>query len=220
MKITGLLAVFAVLSLIIAPAISQPSLKGCACEPRDCQAKSAENCCAKSQEGCISPVCACAGLVSSYSGMDYFDPAYFHSNSGRSTSHSSSGKDSRGRVSSGNAPPPFSPLSAAATDYVGPPEPGCGGISPAFGKACLPGAGIRRPPDAKGHHQPNRSSSQDGEICPGPAQRRRDAGGALLLSRCAAEPLPPSWNGYEVKPSSPSSMLAFSIKRSLFWLCS
>ena len=123
MKITGLLAAFAVLSLIIAPAISQPSLRGCACEPRDCQGKSAENCCAKSQESCISPGCACADLVSSYSGMDYFDPAYFHSNSGKSASRSSPGKDSRGQVGSGNAPPPFSPLSAAATDYVGPPDP-------------------------------------------------------------------------------------------------
>ncbi len=54
MKIISLLGAFAVLSLMIVPAFSQPSLKGCACMPGDCPGKPAENCCSKSSDNHIS----------------------------------------------------------------------------------------------------------------------------------------------------------------------
>jgi len=120
MKITSLLGAFAVLSLIIVPAFSQPSLKGCACILGDCHGKPAENCCSKSSDNCISLSCTCPGLIASYSGMEYYDPdnSYFSKNGSRSLAR----PGFAGLASSNNAGRFFS-ASPFAPNNSGPPDP-------------------------------------------------------------------------------------------------
>lgn len=120
MKIISLLGAFAVLSLIMAPAFSQPSLKGCACMPEDCHGKLLDNCCDKSRDNCISLSCTCPGLSASYSGMEYYDPGY--SNYGKSSSRSPVRPGSSGLISSSNSGS-FSPMLQVAPNNAGPPDP-------------------------------------------------------------------------------------------------
>ena len=120
MKIISLLGAFAVLSLMIVPAFSQPILKGCACMPGDCHGKCAENSCSKSSDNRISLSCTCAGLIASYSGMEYYDPDYSYISKSGSRSLARSG--SNGLTSSSNAGAP-SNVFPVASNNVGPPDP-------------------------------------------------------------------------------------------------
>jgi hypothetical protein len=122
MKIISLLGTLAVLSLIIVPVLSQPSLTGCACMPGDCPGKPAENCCSKSTDNRISQSCTCLGRIVSYSGVEYYDPEY--SSSSRSVSRSSARQEFAGPASSNNAGA-FSHVFPVATSSsnVGPPDP-------------------------------------------------------------------------------------------------
>lgn len=120
MKITSLLGAFAVLSLIIIPAFSQPSLKGCACMPGDCHGKPADNCCSKSSDNCITPSCICSGQIASYSGMEYYDPGY--SNFSKSGSRPPARPGSSGLTNSSNAGT-LSYVFPVAPNNVGPPDP-------------------------------------------------------------------------------------------------
>ena len=119
MNTISLFGAFAVLSLIIVPAFSQPSLKGCACTPKDCHGKTAENCCSKSTDNCISLSCTCSGQIASYSGVEYYDPEY--------SSFSRSGARSPARQSSevqlvSDVGASFS-ASPTAQNSIGPPDP-------------------------------------------------------------------------------------------------
>ena len=126
-KIISLLEAFAVLSLMMAPAFSQPSLSGCACMPEDCQGKPVENSCSKASDICCSSlncaytgICTCTGLTASYPGMEYYDPGY--SQFGKSSSHSPARPGSSGLPSSSNAGASF-PASLLAAENTGPPDP-------------------------------------------------------------------------------------------------
>ena len=120
MKIISLLGALAVLSLMIAPALSQPSLKGCACMPGDCSGKSAENSCSKTHDNRISMSCTCPGQIASYSGMEYYDPGYSYFSKSGSRSPARSG--SNGLTSSINTGS-FSSIFPIALNNVGPPDP-------------------------------------------------------------------------------------------------
>ncbi|MCX6677588.1 MAG: helix-turn-helix domain-containing protein [Methanothrix sp.] len=120
MKIISLLGAFAVLSIMIVPVFSQPSLKGCACMPRDCHGKPAENCCSTSSDNCISLSCTCPGQIASYSGMEYYDPEY--SSFSRSGSRSPVRPGFAGPASSNNAGA-LSHVFPVAPNNVGPPDP-------------------------------------------------------------------------------------------------
>jgi hypothetical protein len=122
MKIISLLGAFAVLSLIIVPAFAQPSLKGCACMREDCPAKTENNCCNQSSNSRISMGCTCPDQVASYSGIDYYDPAYSHFS--RSGSRSPARQGFAVPAVSSNAGAFCSGLSSAAnSNNVGPPDP-------------------------------------------------------------------------------------------------
>lgn len=121
MKIISLLGAFAVLSLIMSSAFSQPSLKGCACMPEDCHGEPVENCCSEAQDiCCTSPSCTCPGLTASYPGMQYYDPGY--SQFGKSSSRSPVRPESRCLASSCNAGGLFQ-ASLVAADNTRPPDP-------------------------------------------------------------------------------------------------
>lgn len=115
MKMNNLIGVLAVISLLVAPAFSQPILKGCECMMEDCPGKLAENCCSKSSNN-ISTICSCTSIAS-YSGLEYCDAGY--SNFSKTRTKRSSFSDRTG-TSNDDA---FSPISAAASDKVGPPDP-------------------------------------------------------------------------------------------------
>ena len=119
MKIISLLGTFAVLCLIIAPAFSQPSLKGCACMPGDCNGKPAENSCSKSSDNRVSLSCTCPGQIASYSGMEYYDPGYSYISKSGSRSPARPGLN--GLTSSHNAGAFFS-ASLVAQNSIGPPD--------------------------------------------------------------------------------------------------
>ena len=120
MKIIMLLGIFAVLSLIMVPAFSQPILKDCACMPEDCNGKLAENCCSKSNDNRISLSCTCPAQIVSYSGMDYYDPGYSYFS--KSGSRSSARPGSNGLTSSSNAGA-LTYVVPVAPKNAGPPDP-------------------------------------------------------------------------------------------------
>ena len=119
MKVISILGAIAVLSLMMIPAFSQPSLKGCACISWDCHKKPAENCCSKSSNNCISLSCSCPGQIASFSGMDYYDPgnSYF----GKSSSRSSVKPDATNLAGSNDISTIY-PVFPIATNNVGPPD--------------------------------------------------------------------------------------------------
>ncbi len=120
MKIIRLLGIFAVPSLIMVPAFSQPSLKSCACMPDDCHGKSAENCCNKSSDNRISMSCTCPGLIASYSGVEYYDPGYSYFSKRGARSPANPG--SNGLTSSINVGL-SSLMFPVAPNNAGPPDP-------------------------------------------------------------------------------------------------
>ena len=120
MKTISLLGAFAVLSLIIVPAFSQPSLKGCECMPGDCHGKPAKDSCSKSSDNHISLSCTCPDQIASYSGMEYYDPGYSYIS--KSGSRSLTRLGSNGLTISSNAGAFFS-ASPVAQNSIGPPDP-------------------------------------------------------------------------------------------------
>jgi hypothetical protein len=120
MKIISLLGAFAVLCLIIMPAISQPDRKGCTCMPRDCHEKPAENCCSKSPDNRISLSCTCPGQIAAYTGMEYYNPGYSYFSKSGSRSFSRSGSNDLTISDNAGA---FSNVFPVALNNVGPPDP-------------------------------------------------------------------------------------------------
>lgn len=120
MKIIRLLGIFAILSLIMVPAFSQPILKSCACMPDDCHGKPAENCCSKSNDNRISLICTCPGQIASYSGIEYYDSGYSYFS--KSGSRSPARPGSNGLTSSSNAGA-LTYVVPVAPRNAGPPDP-------------------------------------------------------------------------------------------------
>jgi DNA-binding transcriptional ArsR family regulator len=120
MKIIRLIDIFAVLSLIMVPAFSQPILKSCECMPDDCHGKPAENCCGKSNDNRISLICTCPGQIASYSGMEYYDIGYSYFSKSGSRSPPRSG--SNGLTSTNNAGELTYAIPVAPRN-AGPPDP-------------------------------------------------------------------------------------------------
>jgi hypothetical protein len=121
MKIISLLGALAVLSLMMTPAFSQPSLSGCACMPEDCQGKPVGNSCSKASDICCTSLkCTCPGMNASYPEMQYYDPGYSHFI--KSSSRSPVRPGSSGLTVSSNAGASF-PASLPAADNIGPPDP-------------------------------------------------------------------------------------------------
>lgn len=125
MNLRSVFGAFAILSLIIVPAISQPGMNGCECTQRDCHVKAAMDCCSKSPEGCFSQICTCSGLGLSYFWTDYCDPSYFSvgksgsRSSGIPGSRASEISDKSAALSQGH---PIAAAIASASKNTGPPD--------------------------------------------------------------------------------------------------
>jgi hypothetical protein len=120
MSFIRLLGILGVLSLIMVPAFSQPSLKRCECMPDDCHGERAENYCCNSSENSISQSCTCPGLITSFSGTDYYDPGYSY--------FSKSGARYTTRSGSNDLTIPINDVSISSTfpvaaNHAGPPDP-------------------------------------------------------------------------------------------------
>ena len=120
MKIISLLGILAVLSFMIVPAFSQPNLGSCFCMPDDCHGNSEEDCCSRSSDSSIFPGCACTGIMTSYSGMEYYDPGYSYLSKRNTRSPARTGQD--GLTGSVNIELP-SLISSVAPNNAGPPDP-------------------------------------------------------------------------------------------------
>ncbi len=120
MMIIRLLGAFAVICLILMPAFSQPSLKGCTCMHDDCHEKTSNCCQGKSTDNRISMSCACDIQMVSFSGLDWCDSGYSYF--GKSSSRSPARPGSNGLTSSSNSGA-FPLVFPVASNNVGPPDP-------------------------------------------------------------------------------------------------
>jgi DNA-binding transcriptional ArsR family regulator len=85
--IKRLLVIFAVLSLLVAPTLSEKATKSCACPSSGCHGSHGMNCCDKPQDAPSSyQRCICLGQIASFSGLEFYDPgeSYFGKSSSRS----------------------------------------------------------------------------------------------------------------------------------------
>lgn len=85
--IKRLLVIFAVLCLLVAPALSEKATKSCACPSGGCHGSHGMNCCDKPQDAPSSyQKCICLGQITSFSGLELYDPgeSYFGKSSSRS----------------------------------------------------------------------------------------------------------------------------------------
>lgn len=101
MRITALIGAIGVLCLLTAQALSLPELSGCQCRESDCKKTATSDPCNKGADCRLMKSCACAGLVSFYSGTNNFDPESTGFGAGRASSASKNG--SRGQSGSGGA---------------------------------------------------------------------------------------------------------------------
>jgi len=77
MIITRLLGVLAVISLLMAPVLSEQITKTCTCTSAGCHSSNGMSCCGSKQDStCFSQACHCPNLVSPPSNMDIYDPGY------------------------------------------------------------------------------------------------------------------------------------------------
>lgn len=119
-NITRLLGALAVLSLLMAPALSEQTIKTCTCAGEDCTGSIGMSCCsdAHPDDSRNLRVCDCPGEISPSTSMDVYDPAYAYSGEsssrtysrhGPSTSSSGSAAESKysgsSPVYSNNGPP-------------------------------------------------------------------------------------------------------------------
>ncbi len=92
MKIVKWFAALAVLSLLLAPALSAHTVTGCACTSGGCNSSHVANCCSKcSEESCYSQGYPCHCYISSFP-CDVSDPGYSYFSQSSSRSH---GRESR-----------------------------------------------------------------------------------------------------------------------------
>ena len=93
MIITRLLGVLAVISLLMAPALSEQITKTCTCTSVGCHSSKGLSCCCESKQDstCFSEGCHCPNLVSSSSSMDLYDPGYSYFGESSSRTYSRQG---------------------------------------------------------------------------------------------------------------------------------
>ena len=122
MKSINLLVILAILSLLVAPALSVPTGKTCACMSGCCSGSNGMNCCSKTPDGpCSSQMCACPARISSSSSIEIYDLGYSYLGKGSSRPEGKEGAwavspyPGRGRI----YPSAFSNHS----NDVGPPDP-------------------------------------------------------------------------------------------------
>jgi DNA-binding transcriptional ArsR family regulator len=85
MMIIRLLGTLAVLSLLMAPALSEHTAKVCTCTSGGCHGSNGMNCCGKcSNESCISQACACSSQISLSSSIEVYDLSYSYLGKGSS----------------------------------------------------------------------------------------------------------------------------------------
>jgi hypothetical protein len=102
MIITKLLGVLAVISLLVAPVLSEQITKACTCTSDGCQSKMGMSCCCGSKQGStsFSQVCHCPNLVAPSGSTDVYDPSYsyFGESSSRTYNRQSQSTSSSGYV--------------------------------------------------------------------------------------------------------------------------
>ncbi len=121
MKIIKLLVTLAILSLIVAPALSMPTGKNCACMSGCCGGSKGMDCCGKTPDGsCTSQICVCPGQISPSSSIEVYGLGYSYLGKGSSRSESKEGawavSPYSGKVST------YPSASSAYSDEVGPPD--------------------------------------------------------------------------------------------------
>ncbi|MGA9097299.1 MAG: helix-turn-helix domain-containing protein [Methanotrichaceae archaeon] len=121
MKIIKLLVILAILSLLVAPALSVPTGKACACMSGCCGSSNGMNCGSKTSDGsCSSQICACPGQISSSSSMEIYGLGYSYLGKG-----SSRPEDREGAWSVSPYPGKggtYSGVPSTYSDNVGPPD--------------------------------------------------------------------------------------------------
>jgi hypothetical protein len=119
--ITRLLGVLAVISLLMAPALSEQIAKTCACTSIDCPSPKVMSCCCESKQDStgFSQGCHCPNLVSPSGSMDVYDPgySYFGESSSRTYGRQGPSTSSSGSVGESRYSGP-----APDNSYNGPPD--------------------------------------------------------------------------------------------------
>ena len=122
MKIIKLLVTLAIISLLVAPALSMPNGKNCACMSGCCGGSNGMNCCSSKtpDSSCASQICACLGQTSSSSSIDVYDLGYSYLGKG---STRPAGKEDAWAVSpSPGKRSTFLSAYSAYSDDIGPPD--------------------------------------------------------------------------------------------------
>ena len=104
MIITRLIGVLAVISLLMAPVLSEQITKTCTGTSAGCQSSMGMSCCGSKQDStCFSQGCHCPDLVSPSGSMDVYDPgySYFGESSSRTYSRQGPSTSSSGSVAGG-----------------------------------------------------------------------------------------------------------------------
>ena len=100
--ITRLLGVLAVISLLMAPVLSEQITKACTCTSTVCPSSKGMSCCCENKQDstCFSQGCHCPNLVSPSGSMDVYDPgySYFGESSSRTYSRQNSSTSSSGSI--------------------------------------------------------------------------------------------------------------------------
>jgi len=93
MIITRLLGVLAVISLLMAPVLSEQITKTCTCSFVGCHSTKGMSCCCESLQDstCFSQGCHCPNLVAPSGSMDVYDPAYSYFRESSSRTYSRQG---------------------------------------------------------------------------------------------------------------------------------
>ena len=93
MIITRLLGVLAVISLLMAPVLSEQITNTCTCASVGCHSTKGMSCCCGSKQGStgLSQVCHCPNLVAPSGSMDVYDPGYSYFGESSSRTYSKQG---------------------------------------------------------------------------------------------------------------------------------
>lgn len=90
--IARLLGVLAVISLLMAPVLSEQITKTCTCTSAGCNGSKGMICCGGNQDStCLSKVCHCPNVVAPSGSMDVYDPAYSYLGESSSRTYSRQG---------------------------------------------------------------------------------------------------------------------------------
>ncbi len=116
------LILLAVVSLLIAPALSAPAVKSCTCMAGCSSSSNGMNCCSKTPDSSCSStqICVCPGQISSSSSIDVYDLGYSYLSKG--SSHAA-GRDGTWAVSPYPGKGSIYPgTTSTYSDDIGPPD--------------------------------------------------------------------------------------------------